>query len=572
MLLAENAMLKPDDQSGDDAFENPAAVQPMKVDDPQGSIDREEIESEAVRRLKEEMLSLRERIKTFEIEKEEKEKVEKAQTERMEEENFAKANEKKKTETKESQSVLSDDDYEKNSDQENEKESGEQSEEECSPLPSEPSSDEIDEEDEMGEERSARAARKEKLKKNKIALKISTKMELEERARVLSVATKAEQTARAKLDSFDEDASAEETALFKLQQELKEGKAKVAVKLETMKKAGEAEREMLLQEQNEKRKHLEEQLRKEREELRMKLKQKEATLQPQQSNLKDQEMKIDEITVEMEKKKQALKALKETLQKRIDEKKKAAHKHEKAQKAYNALSLRAQNEMKQQEPKGNSGGSWMQAVGRGKPPKKPHEQRKIPKHALPQFAPKERYHPHEKIPCPSWITRVAKTTKPCPKEKNCPHILRGCNLFHRDADMIVAFEHGIRPVGWSELHESNLEIEINYWNRRTDHSFQIPDETAMSSWKVQKDTEEDMERERQRIAALLVSLREEKMSRRLPTLENNELKNGGAGGPATEPFRGSAPERGGHFRQGRPRGSPADSSARGGIHSKRGRF
>ena len=111
----------------------------------------------------------------------------------------------------------------------------------------------------------------------------------------------------------------------------------------------------------------------------------------------------------------------------------------------------------------------------------------------------------------SWITRLGnQKASRCLKGNECEYVLRGCEFFHLDADMITAFEQGIRPVGWTQKHELNVHKEIKHWQARQPCYWQIPSMEKMKEWNKEEDTPEHITKEKKRITALMEYLENKK--------------------------------------------------------------
>ena len=207
-------------------------------------------------------------------------------------------------------------------------------------------------------------------------------------------------------------------------------------------------------------------------------------------------------------------ALKAEREGKHEENRKLREKQSHLKKQYESLSLRLQSECKQKQEKNEKEAEgWARAVGRKSIVKveKTAEIRRIPKYTLPHIAPRERYQQSDRMPCPSWITRVARNTQPCPLGKSCNQLLRGCNQYHKDADMVMAFKRGVRPVGWTEKFENNIRSEIEYWNGRN-HIYPglIPELDELGAWIRKPDTEDEKRNELRRIARLMDCLQARK--------------------------------------------------------------
>ena len=524
-----------------------------------------------------EMSALREQMKKMEVEKRdqedkmEKERIEKAARKELKKE-AALRKEKEEAEEKakaKANPVISsgsdnesesgeegqfnetpNEEEENNENEENQEDFEDSGEDAYTPVPS--SEEEDQSEGEEDEDRADRLERKRKgkelRKEAKIAQKLSINMDIEQGKANLKIIEKAEQSIATKLEEAETKLLQEKESRYEKEEALKKKNQVLQKKYDIVVRTNNNEMAALMEKQKGKRAVFEESLAKEREELTENHKKSMNELEGEFNEKKKDVEGVEKLATEVKEMELECVILKKSREKKYEEKVKLEKRLAALSNKYESLSLRLQRERKiakEQEAKLKEEG-WSSVVARPKPSTKEEKAvsgpRKIPKHTLPQYAPKERYGEDEKIPCPSWLTRVAAGTAICPVGSQCPEVLRGCNLFHRDWDMLHAFVRGVRPVGWTEICEKNLRSEVDYWKDRKDHTFHkvIPEVTqlAPSSWNKKKDTEEEKENERQRIGRLVEGLSARKRNGPGGPAEGNR---GGGRGRAVMANRGGRP-------------------------------
>ena len=521
---------------------NKAGGQPLQVKE----AEKKEVDSntqvmemmKALREQMNEVSALREQMKKMEMEKkEQQEKIEEERKDKAARKQLKREAALKKGQDEhpvcsdlekdpESENEKSETPREEGEHEESDEEQGDRIEEACTPIPSsedeeDPSEEEEDEQE--NEERSERLQQKRRgkeLRKDaKYAQKLSIKMDIEASKAYLKVMEKSEQTMSVKLEEAERNLMQEKEAQFAREEQHRTKSMLFNKRHGVLRRAHDVETAALKERQKEERSKFEEGLERERNELRAKQKSSMAELEEEYNAKKEEQEAIEQLAVHVKGVEAEYLNLKKTREKKFEEKGKLEGRLIALSKKYENLSVRCQRERKEkkeEEAKLKEEG-WAEVVARPKP--KPKEEktsgpRKIPKHQLPHLAPKERYGDNEKMPCPSWLTRVAAGTDFCPVGSNCPEILRGCNLFHKDVDMLHAFVRGVRPVGWTEVFEKNLRSEIDYWKGRKDHTFHnlIPEVMQLNPWDRKKDTEEEKENEMARIGRLIEGLSARKRS------------------------------------------------------------
>ena len=404
----------------------------------------------------------------------------------------------------------------------------------CTPVPSDEEDEVIDDDEETGTERAKRLDQLKKMKAVGKDAKIAKKVVIKAR---LDKIEGDMQTSKKVADSIDSKVTDSETELSELRETIgglevsqRELNSRLKEKYDTMKRIHAKELSVLQEDHEKKRVVFELNLLREVEDMKEKQKVQTSTLDEDYNKKRAGQNEIQKAVENLKCKEKECVSLKAERERKYEETKKLREKHAEVKKQYESLSLRCQRERKQEQEQEAKAGSWTTAVGR-KPVVKIEktaapEVRRIPKITLPHIAPKERYQPGDRMPCPSWITRVASNSQACPLGKGCPQLLRGCNQYHKDTDMVMAFTQGIRPVGWTDKLEKNIRYEIEYWNGRS-HFFNglIPQPEQLNAWRRKPDTEDDKKNELRRIARLMECLQAKKAAAEDPNAD-------GPGGPA----------------------------------------
>ena len=388
----------------------------------------------------------------------------------------------------------------------------------CTPVPSDEEDEVMDDSDETNMERAKRLDQLKKMKtveKNaKIARKVVIKARLDRIDADLIATKKAEDDIDSKITDSENELSEMKKSLAVLEQKHREHNSRLKEQSDTMQRMHVKELNALQEDHIKQRAEFEKALLEELESVKVKQKVQKSTLNDEYDKKRASHSEIQKSAEQLKCKERDCIALKAEREGKHEENRKLREKQSHLKKQYESLSLRLQSECKQKQEKNEKEAEgWARAVGRKSIVKveKTAEIRRIPKYTLPHIAPRERYQQSDRMPCPSWITRVARNTQPCPLGKSCNQLLRGCNQYHKDADMMMAFKRGVRPVGWTEKFENNIRSEIEYWNGRN-HIYPglIPDLDELGAWIRKPDTEDEKRNELRRIARLMDCLQARK--------------------------------------------------------------
>ena len=473
-----------------------------------------------------EMIALREQMNFMSMEKE-KEKAEKAElmtiiNQMKDATAQAKTEADAKVKASENQNHVidfddpSDEGESEKKDQDDPENDEDEYDDQCTPVPSDEEDEVIEDVDETEAERAKRLEQLKKMKTVAKDAKIAKKIVIEARLHKIEADLQALNELAEVLDSKVTDSEIELSGLREsiadLEVKQRELNSRLKEKYDAMKRVHTRELNALQEDHEKRRMAFNLTLLQELEGVKEKQKVQTSTLDEDYNKKRAAQNEIQKAVEDLKDKERECVGIKAEREGHHERSQKLRMKHAEVKKQYESLSLRCQRERKQKQEQEEKAGSWTQAVGR-KPVKieKVSEVRRIPKYTLPHIAPKERYQPSDRMPCPSWITRVARNTIPCSLGKNCPQLLRGCNQYHKDGEMVMAFVRGVRPVGWTETFEKNIRYEIDYWNGRN-HNFNglIPKLQDLSAWRKKQDTDDEKRNELRRISKLMESLHEKK--------------------------------------------------------------